>query len=130
MKKTGIILAGAFAALSACSPVQELVKPEPLPEFTPQEKADIILTAQFLSCTTTNIERIGAVHPNDKTYVMEFCSNMTGFSDDTFGNVMDQMTIKYGDDWPDMLENISDEFSLDTYNPPLIPNNLDGFNFE
>lgn len=129
MKKSGLIITGAFAALSACSPLQEHARPEPVAEFEPQEKADIILTAQFLQCTTTNIERIGAFHPNDKEYVMEFCANTLGFTEEIFVNVMDQATFKYGDDWPDMLDNISDELDFDTYDPPLIPNNLNGFNF-
>lgn len=128
MNRAGLVLAGALTALSACAmPEREQT---PAAQFTPQEKADIILTAQFLQCTNVNIERIQAVHPNDKDYVMEFCANMTGFTLDTFGNVMDQMSEKYGDDWPDMMESMSADLSLQDYEPPLIPNDLFGIGFD
>lgn len=126
MRTAPLLMAGAFAALSACTPPQSQ---EPPPQFTPQEARDTTLTVQFLQCTLVNKERIAAVHPNDVDYVMEFCANMVGFDLENFGRVMDQMTITYGDNWPDMIAELFEEEQLRYYEPPLIPNNLEDIGF-
>lgn len=126
MRTAPLLMAGAFAALNACTPPRPQ---EPPPQFTPQEANDITLTMQFLTCTLVNSERINAIHPNDKEYVMEFCANSVGFTEHNFSGAMEQMTITYGDDWPEMIDQLMDEQNLRNYEPPLIPNDFEDIGF-
>ena len=113
MRMKFALATATLMAVGACSNSLSLPeKPERpqgnLPEFTQNEKNDIYRTIDFFDCT---LGLSGGVMPPDfvLTSLFEICAEATGFSEETFSNIVDQMQNRYGDAWMYMLEDLLQE---------------------
>lgn len=113
MNRLAIAFCTAVTILGGCTQPE---KPNPLiqppidvPEFTPEEKETLILSLDFFRCVTDLHKNIP--HPDIiRLDILELCSNVTGFNEQTFDALVQQYQNKYQDAWPLMIEGLDEEY--------------------
>lgn len=103
-----LIASTAFIGLAACSQQPKLNLPpkqNPLPEFTDEEKRNVLATADFMNCMVT-MGGEGIVKSPWFNELLEHCANTSNLSEEMLGDVFDKFQNQYGHNWPDMVRKL------------------------